>query len=108
MMVLLLLWLPLSSVVADELPASEAIDTDGYDAEDIDADEDDTADYDVETTVDITDAKEGVLIDGDARPIVDYFNVDGRDGASLSDERLDARVRLGENVGINYAQTGAG
>ncbi len=73
---------------------------DGYDAEDIDEDQDDTADYDVETTVDISDAKEGVLIDGDVRPIVDYFDVDDRDGASLSDERLGARVRLGANLGI--------
>ena len=106
-MALLLLWPPFSGVVADELPASdgaeppsEAIEADGYDAEAVDEDDDDTADYDVDTSVDVTDARKGVLVDGDLRAIVDYFDRDTRDGASVSDERLGARVRLGANFGI--------
>ncbi len=106
-MVLLLLWLPLGSVLADELPAtngaeppSEAIDADEYDAEDVDEDDDDTADYDVETTIDYTESSEGLASDGDLRAIVDYFDRDTRDGGSVSDERLGARVRLRADFGI--------
>jgi hypothetical protein len=106
-MVLLLLWPALGSVVADELPATdgaeplgEMIDTDGYDAEAVDEDEDDTADYDVDSTVDYTESSEGLAIDGDLRAIVDYFDRDTRDGASVSDERLGVRVRLRADFGI--------
>ena len=87
-MTLMLLWLPLSSVLAEDASA-----TDGPELQEAPADqdasadevEDDTPDIETETTVDYTEAITGLKVGGDLRPIYNYFGIVGGDGVSSAD-----------------------
>ncbi len=81
----------------DETPDA---DTETPDAEES---EDDTPDIDTETTVDYTQASKGLTSDGDLRPIFDYFEVEDRDGTSLGDDLLGARMRFRVDWGFSEA-----
>ena len=65
-----------------------------------DEDSDDTADVDTESTVDTAEDRRGFKVAGDLRPIIDYFDIDGRDVSSASDGGVGGRIRLGADFGI--------
>lgn len=65
--------------------------------------EDDTPTIDTETTVDYTQAKTGLKVDGDLRLIFDYFDREGRDGVDATDDVFGFRARLRFDWGITEA-----
>ncbi len=70
------------------------------DAYEIDADGDDTADIDTESTVDTAYDERGLKFTGDFRPLIDYIDQDGRDGTTINDTRVLARLRVKGIVGV--------
>ena len=104
-MMLVLLWLPLSSVLAQDPSATDGPElqnasVDGVEDDTPDEVEDDTPDIETETTVGYTEAKTGLKVAGDLRPIYDYFDIEGRDGVSLSDDTFGFRGRLRADFGL--------
>ena len=55
---------------------------------------DDTADIDTQSTVDEDTSSTGFALGGDARPLVNYRDLNGRDGVSETDTDVRARLRL--------------
>ncbi len=66
----------------------------------IDADDDDTADIDTESSVDYDDYDRGLNLSGDFRPLVDYFDIENRDGSADSDNAFRARLRIKAVIGV--------
>jgi hypothetical protein len=100
-LILVLLWLSGISWVGAEEIADTSKDVPSHAKPATrDEDSDDTADVDTESTVDTAEEKRGFKVAGDLRPIIDYFDVDGRDGSSSSDGGVGARLRLGADWGI--------
>jgi hypothetical protein len=56
--------------------------------------DDDTAEVDTESTTDYTKSRKGVKINGDLRPIYDYFEVDTRDGETIYGDVFGVRARI--------------
>jgi hypothetical protein len=103
--ILILLWLPLGSALADDAPISDVKEIAANAAKDsaekaVDKNDDDTADVDTETTVDREVARRGLKIDGDLRPIFNAYDRDRRDGTSKSDEQLGFRARFLVDYGL--------
>ncbi len=67
-------------------------------ADDFDTDE--TLDLDTDSTIDAGEEKSGWQLEGDFRPIADYLETDSRDGGSITDQVLGARLRIGADLGI--------
>ena len=70
------------------------------DFHDVDKDGDDTADIDTESTVDTASDERGVKITGDFRPLINYLDQDGRDGTTINDTSVLARLRVKGIVGV--------
>lgn len=62
--------------------------------------QDDTPEIDTETTVDYTEAKTGLKVDGDLRLIFNRYDREGRDGVDLTDDELGFRQRLRLDWGV--------
>jgi hypothetical protein len=67
-------------------------------ADDFDTDE--TLDLDTDSTIDAGEEKSGWQLGGDFRPIADYQETDSRDGGSITDKVLGARLRIGADLGV--------
>ena len=97
----MLLWLScLPLVVAQE--AEEANDEEPEQTAPLprDEDDDDTPEVETESTIDGVEAKRGWRFAGDLRPIYDYFDLEARDGGTVSDDVFGARLRIGAEWGI--------
>jgi len=105
-LILILLWLPLGGVLADDARPSDVAattaDVPGERAEmNVETNDDDTAEVDTDTTVDREVAKRGLKINGDLRPIFNAYDRDRRNGTSNSDEQAGFRTRLLADIGLS-------
>lgn len=89
--ILMLLGLPLGSLLAVGAEPQ---------GQDLDTDQDDTPEVETETTVDYTEDRKGLRVDGDLRTIFDYSDLEDRDGLSSSNDRFGFRGRIRADVGI--------
>lgn len=64
------------------------------DAQDEPTDEDDTADIDTDSTIDSDNEREGLIIGGDLRPLINYLDNSGRTGDGFTHTDAQARIRL--------------
>ena len=105
LVLIILLWLPLGGVLADDAPTTDVAEFPTDVAEErveqnVDKNDDDTAEVDTDTTVDREIAKRGLKIDGDLRPIFNYYDRDNGDGTSASDDDLGFRARFLADYGL--------
>lgn len=105
-LICVLLWLSSGGVLADDAPTTDVAELQTDDAEKsvgagVEKNDDDTAEVDTETTVDREIAQRGLKIDGDLRPIFNYYDRDDRDGTSANDDDLGFRVRFLADYGLS-------
>jgi len=58
------------------------------------AEQDDTANIDTDSTMDAADDRQGLIIGGDFRPLVNYLDNSRRSGDSFTNTDAQARIRL--------------
>ena len=105
-LILILLWLPLGGVLADDAPTTDVAETTADVAEEraemnVEKNDDDTAEVDTDTTVDRKVTRRGLTVDGDLRPIFNAYDRDRRNGTSKSDEQLGFRTRFLADFGLS-------
>jgi hypothetical protein len=62
--------------------------------------DDDTPNVETDTTLDITEERKGLKLDGDLRPIFDYYKLSDRDGFEESAETVGFRLRARADWGL--------
>ena len=105
-LILILLWLPLGGVLADDAPTTDVAETTADVAKEraemnVEKNDDDTAEVDTDTTVDREVTRRGLTIDGDLRPIYNAYDRERRNGTSRSDEQLGFRARFLADFGLS-------
>ena len=105
-LILILLWLPLGGVLADDAPTTDVAETTTGVAEEraemnVEKNDDDTAEVDTDTTVDREVKRRGLTVDGDLRPIYNAYDRERRNGTSKSDEQLGFRTRFLADFGLS-------
>ena len=105
-LILILLWLPLGGVLADDAPTTDVAETTADVAKEraemnVEKNDDDTAEVDTDTTVDREVKRRGLTVDGDLRPIYNAYDLERRNGTSKSDEQLGFRTRFLADFGLS-------
>jgi len=96
LIVLMLPWFLLSAVAVAETPVA---DKPAPRRAPLNMNGDDTPDIDTKSTADST-ADKGLQFSGDLRLIYDYFDQEGRDGDSKTEDSFGGRLRVRTDIGI--------